>query len=108
MKNSRSFLATLGQACLLVALISPRSYTQQLSPEQQFFAAIRSGDSTKVAELLRQQPALSKATTSNGTTPVLYAVYAKHVEIAKSLIATGIELNIFEAAATGNIERVRQ
>jgi ankyrin repeat protein len=39
---------------------------------------------------------------------VLYAVFTNHPEIAESLLATGIEPNIFEAAATGRVERVRE
>lgn len=74
--------------------------------EQAFFDAIKNGNSTTVAELLKQQPALIGA-TRNGITPVLYAVYAKHREIAESLIARGVEVNVFEAAATGRIDRVR-
>ena len=70
------------------------------SAEQEFFDAIKKGDSMRVAELLKQQPALIKARYKNGITPVLFAVYAKHPEIAESFIATGIELNIFEAVAT--------
>ena len=35
-------------------------------------------------------------------------MYAKHKEIAELLITSGVEANIFEAAATGRIERVRE
>ena len=38
---------------------------------------------------------------------MLMSVYAEQPEITKLLLASGMELNIFEAAATGNIERVR-
>src|SRR2546422_2054254 len=76
--------------------------------EQEFLDAIRKGNSARVGELLKQDPALIKASTKNGTTPVLLAVYARHPEIAESLLATGIEPNIFEAAATGRVERLRE
>ena len=75
---------------------------------QEFFDAIRKGESARVGELLKQQPELIKASTKNGSSPVLYAVYAGHQDIAESLLATGIEPNIFEAAATGRIQRVRE
>ena len=78
------------------------------TPEQEFFDAIRKGNSERVGELLKQQHALIKASTKNGTSPVLLAVYADHLDIAESLLATGIEPNIFEAAATGRIQRVRE
>ena len=89
-------------ACLLAPLVAAAS------PEQDFFDAIKTGNSAKVAELLKQQPALKKVATKNGTTPVLYAVYAKHPDISELLIAAGIEPNIFEAAATGRTGRVRE
>src|SRR5207253_6797825 len=81
--------------------------TNVTSIEQDFLDAIRKGNSEKVVELIKQQPTLIKASTKNGTTPVLLAVYADHPDIAESLLATGIEPNIFEAAATGRIQRVR-
>ena len=96
----------------LTAFATPPTAAQQpaVSPgsEQEFFAAIRKGDAARVGELLRQQPSLIKATYGKGITAVLFAVYAKHPEIAESFISTGIELNIFEASATGRIERVRE
>ena len=88
----------------------PRINAQQLAaanPEQEFLDAIKKGNSARVDDLLKQNPALIKARNKNGTTPVLLAVYARHPEIAE-LLATGIELNIFEAAATGRVGRVRE
>jgi ankyrin repeat protein len=82
--------------------------TAATSIEQEFFDAIKKGNSERVGELLKQRPTLIKASTKNGTTPILLAVYADHPEIAESLLATGIEPNIFEAAATGRIQRVRE
>ena len=55
------------------------------SAEQELFDAIKKGDSMRVAELLKQQPALIKARYKNGITPVLFAVYAKHPELAEFL-----------------------
>jgi uncharacterized protein len=99
--------------CLLVASgFMQTAYAQQpttdTSVEQEFLDAIRKGNSERVGELLKQQPTLVKASTKNGTTPILLAVYADHLDIAESLLAAGIEPNIFEAAATGQIQRVRE
>jgi ankyrin repeat protein len=74
---------------------------------QQFLDSIRKGDMAKVQELLKDDASLIKATTRNGTTPVLLAIYAQHRPIADFLLTSGVELNIFEAAAMGQIERVR-
>ena len=114
MMNTITTIARLGSiVCLLNAMFwISTAYAQQptaaLSAEQEFFDAIKKGDSARVSELLKQQPGLIKTSNKRGITPVLYAVYAKHPEIAESFIATGIELNIFEAAATRRIDLVRQ
>jgi uncharacterized protein len=89
-------------------LVIAQQPTTASSSEQEFFDAIKKGNSERVSELLKQHPDLNQAKYKNGITPVLLAVYAKHPEIAESLIATGIKLNIFEAAATGRVERVRE
>jgi ankyrin repeat protein len=96
---------------LFASCYGPRTQAQSspaVSPEQEFLDAIKKGNSARVAELLKQNSALIKARTKSGITPVLLAVYAHHPDIAESLLATGIESNIFEAAATGRVERVRE
>src|SRR5436190_17622916 len=109
MNASKTIMRLTFAAFLLTgSCYSPRIHAQQSNPapstEQEFLDAIRKGNSARVGELLKQDPALIKVSTKNGTTPVLLAVYARHPEIAESLLATGIEPNIFEAAATGRRE----
>ena len=111
--NAPSTILRLALVALFLpgSCYAPRTNAQQpdaANPEQEFLEAIKKGNSARVDELLKQNPALIKARTKNGTTPVLLAVYARHAEIAESLLATGIEPNIFEAAATGRVERVRE
>ena len=102
-KWRRGFIAFLAAALCLASI----AIAQQPGAEQEFFDAIRQGKVDRVNELLRQQPELLKAGARNGATPVLYAVYAGHPEIAESFLAKGIEPDIFESAITGRIERVR-
>jgi ankyrin repeat protein len=91
----------------VTAAINAQPSNSPATPEQEFLDSIRKGNGARVSEMLKQNPVLIKATTKNGTTPVLLAVYARHPEIAESLLATGIEPNIFEAAATGRLDRIR-
>ena len=98
-------LVTIGHVSGHICAQQPNA---SATPEQEFFDAIRKGNLERVGLLLKQQPTLIKASTKNGTTPVLLAVYADHLDIAESLLASGIEPNIFEAAATGRIQRVRE
>src|SRR6267143_273459 len=112
----KAIKTTLRFTCVILLFAGPLItlpvYSQQSSPaptsEQEFLDAIKKGNAARVGELLKQNPALIKASTKNGTTAVLLAVYARHPEIAESLLATGIEPNIFEAAATGRVGRVRE
>src|SRR5215471_12161322 len=92
----------------LGVVVPSRQSSSAPTPEQEFLDSIRKGNAARVSELLKQNPALIKATTKNGTTAVLLAVNTGHDEIAKSLVATGIELNIFEAAAMGRLDRVQE
>jgi uncharacterized protein len=98
--------------CLLCVACLARAYAQQpdagATVSQQFFDAIKQGDAARVRALLKQDAALARAVTPKGTTATLLAVYADHKEIAELLIASGVEPNIFEAAATGRVERVRE
>jgi ankyrin repeat protein len=113
MEASKMIIRLTCTVFLLIGLcFGVKTQTQQSgdqpTSEQEFLDAIKKGNSARVGELLKQNPALIKARTKNGTTPVLLAIYARQPEIAESLLATGIEPNIFEAAATGRVERVRE
>jgi ankyrin repeat protein len=98
--------------CLTAVTVSVHVAFAQQSPaaagEKEFFEAIRKGASARVTEMVKQQPSLMKATYRNGITPVMFAVYTKHPEIADALFQAGVEPNIFEATATGRIGRVRE
>src|SRR5260370_35529420 len=113
MDTRRTVMRAASVLCLVLASSYYAAVQAQpanaVTTEKEFFEAIKKGNSPRVSELLKQQPTLIKANYKNGITPVLLAVYAKHPEIAESLIATtGIELNIFEAATTSRIARVRE
>jgi len=103
-----AILVMLGSAYNAAVQAQPATTTTPATAEQEFFEAIKKGNSARVSELLKQQPSLIKATYKNGITMVMLAVYAHHPEIAESFIATGIEPNIFESAATGRVDRLRE
>lgn len=111
--NAKDMIMKFGIVGLLLTASCTTPITRAQQPtatptvEQEFFEAIKKGNSARVGELLKQQPSLTKATYKNGITMVMLAVYAHHPEIAESLIATGIEPNFFEAVATGRVGRVR-
>src|SRR5438128_68221 len=77
------------------ALPAPRMKTDEL------FAAIRSNDAAAVAALLDADRALVGA-RQNGVTPVLFAAYTGHPELARLFIDRGAQLGPAELAALGD------
>ena len=71
-----------------------------------FFDAIREGDENTVRAMLTAEPGLADARHKTGATPVLWAVYRHHSELAAILLADR-EADFFEACALGNASRVR-
>jgi ankyrin repeat protein len=83
------------------------AYQKGEKMSQDFFSAITQGDVAKVKELLKTDPQLARAKDEKGVSAILKATYYGKKEVAATLLATGIELTIFEAAATGQTEWVR-
>ena len=103
-----AFFLSLFFAAVFCAQLYAQPQTAPTTAEQEFFDSMKKGDAAHVEAMLRQQPALLKAAYRNGITPVMFAVYVKHKEIAELLISKfGVEPNFFEATATGRTERVR-
>ena len=74
----------------------------------ELFAAIRGGDTATVRTLLDAQPGLVGAKNEQGQSPVLAAVYGGRNEIRDLLIDRGAALAFHEAAAAGQLDRVKQ
>lgn len=74
---------------------------------QEFIDAATQGDVAKVKEMLQADPSLAQSRDENGVSVVLKATYYGKRDVVEALLASGVELNIFEAAATGQTDRVR-
>jgi len=72
-----------------------------------FFSLIQSGDRSAVESALAREPKLIYAKNNRGISAVMVAVASGHPELALILINHGAELNIFEAASTGQLGRVQ-
>jgi ankyrin repeat protein len=79
-----------------------------MSENKAFFEAIRSGDLAAVKSLVGADASLASARNDAGVSGVLTAVYLGRVEIRDFLIASGAVLELPEAAALGNLARVRE
>jgi len=74
----------------------------------ELFAAIRAGDAAAVRALLDAQAGLAATKNEQGQSPVLAAVYSGRSEIRDLLIARGTALEFHEAAAAGQLDRVKE
>jgi len=74
---------------------------------QEFINAATQGDVAKVKEMLQADHSLAQSRDDNGLSVVLKAAYYGRRDVVEALLASGVELNIFEAAATGQSDRVR-
>jgi len=77
-----------------------------LSDTQEFFAAVKAGDTKRVARMLDANTGLLNARGGSGESAALLAAYYGRKDVLELLLGRGAELNIFEAAAVGKVERV--
>ncbi len=73
-----------------------------------FIEKVTAGTPEEVKEALAQNPDLARAVDSSGVSAILLAVYHGRAEIAKILVDSGGDLDIFEAAAIGCDSRLRE
>jgi uncharacterized protein len=72
-----------------------------------FFDAVKKGDAGEVTRFLDGNAALLGARQS-GVSPLLTAIYYRQAAIARLLLDRGTPLDVFEASAVGDAERVRE
>jgi uncharacterized protein len=73
----------------------------------ELFVAITARDQAAVDRILAADPGAASAVDANGVSALLTAAYHGNAAAVSALRATGIELNVFEAAAVGDLGRVR-
>lgn len=71
------------------------------------FSAIHANNLPGVQLLITAEPELLRSVSPSGLSPVLFAAYYHRPEILRALIGAGAPLNVFEAAAAGETDRVR-
>jgi ankyrin repeat protein len=74
----------------------------------ELFDAIRTGDAAKVRELTSAGGGIVNARNSQGQSAVLMACYMGRKEIRDLLVENGAALELHEAAAAGNLSRVKE
>ncbi len=79
-----------------------------MSHPQEFFKAIQSGDVIGVKALLDADPSLATRKNEQAQSAILAAVYNGRKDIRDLLLARGVLLELHEAAAAGQLGRVKQ
>jgi ankyrin repeat protein len=72
-----------------------------------FLQAVQAGNAAVVARMLDADPRLASAKNAQGQSAVLMATYRGKNDIRDLLLARGIELELHEATAAGQLERVQ-
>ena len=73
-----------------------------------FIDAIKAGEFERVKAMVSAEPTLIDARSRTGESAILTAVYHRQKEIANLLVARGAPMDLFEASAAGEIERVER
>jgi ankyrin repeat protein len=73
-----------------------------------FIDAIKAGEFERVKAMVSAEPTLIDARSRTGESAILTAVYHRQKEIVNLLVARGTPMNLFEASAAGEIERVER
>src|SRR5258706_8645356 len=81
------------------------SAVSTVSPDA-LFSAIDAGDPDLVASALRTDPALAAARDADGVSATMHALYRGRPVLAETIAAVLPELDLFEAAALGRIDRL--
>lgn len=76
--------------------------------QKEFIDLIRAGAAGRVRQYLKEDPSLAAVVDEHGVSALLNAVYFRKTEIVELLVRSVVELNIFEAAATGQRQRIRR
>jgi uncharacterized protein len=75
---------------------------------QEFLEAATGGDVAKVRAMLRANPSLARAKDENGVSVIMKSTYYGKKDVVAALLESGVELDVFEAAATGRTTRLTE
>jgi hypothetical protein len=73
----------------------------------ELFVAIKERDRSALERILATDPGAAAAVDASGVSALLTAVYHGNDAAVAAIRAAGVELNVFEAAAVGDVGRVR-
>jgi ankyrin repeat protein len=78
------------------------------TPSEELITAVNTDDAARVAELVAEDPALASARDLGGVSAVMLSRYRFNRATTEALLAADPDLDVFEAAALGYIDRLRE
>lgn len=75
---------------------------------QHLLNLIRRGQKAEIASILAESPAAARARDAQGVSMLLWSVYSRQPDITGILRSQAGDLDVFEAAALGDCERLRE
>jgi len=76
--------------------------------ENELFQALSAGDQQQALNVLRAHPELARTRDDDGLSPLMQAVYRGFDKLADVLRRERRDLDVFEAAAVGDLSRLRE
>lgn len=73
----------------------------------EFLEAIRKDDNQKIEKLLQTQPSLANTKDHEGVSAIFLALYRGNGQAAREIAAKKTDIDVYEAAALGNLSRLR-
>jgi ankyrin repeat protein len=73
-----------------------------------FLDAVRAGDADHIRALLAADPGLASVRDQAGLSPIMLATYRGHGAVVEALRTAGTPLDVFEAAAVDDADRLRE
>ena len=98
-------MKTLLLASLMATVAS--GFQADSDKARRLFEAIRKGSTAEVRELLDGDPSLVNARGGDGVSATRLALYYRHPDIARLFIERGAALDVYDAAASGELARLR-
>lgn len=78
-----------------------------MSTTEDLVAAVKAGDAERVAVFVSAEPELVTARDGDGVSVLMLARYRSNRQVTDALLAADPELDVFEAAAFGYLDRLR-
>ena len=79
-----------------------------MSTTEDLVAAVKGGDAASVAQLVRDEPGLASTRDADGVSVLMLSRNRSNRAVTDALLAADPDLDVFEAAALGYLDRLRE